>query len=142
MTMYANIECILDNFKATYPNDSFYVCKYKAPGGTSFYHGKKLLEIQLKDQDWLTVHKLVRSLGTNVNDNEVKQKALPIINDTIKITNYETRCDRICDNLKMIFPNHHVNVFIYGNDWQCAYHSKGKASFKKDYGSDVFIVLS
>ncbi|CAF4955824.1 unnamed protein product [Rotaria sp. Silwood1] len=113
--MCANIEYILGNFKATYPNDSFYVCKYKAP---------------------------VRSSSANINDNEVKEKILSIINDTIKITNYETRCDRICDSLKMIFPKHHVNVFIYGNDWQCAHHSKGKASFKKDYGSDVFIILS
>lgn len=133
---------IRDSFKAAYPNDSFYVSKYKAPGGASSYHGEKLLDIQLKDDYWVRVYKLSESSGPILNDDIVKQIAYPFVHDTKGITNIDVRRDQLRDTLKSIFPDHNVNVFVYGSSWQNSHHNKGSAIFTNECRSDVCIVLN
>ena len=140
--MPVNLANIRDNLKEAFPDAIFYVCKYTLPGGTCSYYGKKLLRIQLDDGDWLDVYKLSDSSGYNMNDDVVKQKAFPFVYDTRNITDSEIRRDRLGAHLKNIFPDHNVNVFIYGNVFENAYHSRGNACFRNGYGSSVTVVLS
>lgn len=133
---------ILETFRVIYPNNLFYVCKCTAPGGGSWYSGQKILLVQLKDGDWLAVHRLTKSWGLPMSNKDVEQKVLPFIADTKDITDSETRCNQLHDDLTSVFPDHHVNIFIYEDSWQNAYYSKGSATFTNEYGSDVCIVLS
>ena len=133
---------IRDSFSAAFPSATIYVCKYRAPGGACSFYGNQLLHVKLDDGDWLTVYKLSDSSGYNMNGGVVKQKAFPFVYDTRNITDSEIRRNRLRDHLKNIFPDHNVNVFIYGNVFENAYHSKGKACFSNGYGSRVMVVLS
>lgn len=133
---------IRDQFHETYPSDYFYVCKFTAPGGVCGYNGNNLLDAQLDDEDWLQVYKLMESSGSKLNDDEIRQKALPFVYDTKDITDGEMRRDRLREDLKMVFPEHNVNVFLYKNKWSYASWSKGCFAFLNAYGLDVVIVLS
>ncbi|CAF4183596.1 unnamed protein product, partial [Rotaria sordida] len=90
-------ESILDSFRTIYPDDSFYICKFTPPGGSSSFYGNELLDVQLQDGDWLKIYKLSESSGSTLNDNEVRRKALPFVYDTRRVTDDETRRDRLHD---------------------------------------------
>lgn len=140
--MAINIQHIRNSFKAACPEGLFYVCKHAKPGGSGSYYGKYLLELELKDEDWLIVYQLSRSSGSIMDDNEVRQKVFPFIDNTRTILDITVRRDLLRDALKYVFPNHNVNIFIYEKDWQNAYYGKGSASFIDECGLDVCIVLS
>lgn len=136
------VSSIRDNLRATYPDDFFCVSKCTPPGGACWYYGTILIEAQLKDGDWLRVYRLAKSSGHRIDNNEVKQKALPFVIDTKHITNEEKRRDQLRDSLKSVFPQHHVNIFIFDRKWESAYTNKGHASFSGEYGSLVSIILT
>lgn len=47
--MNTSVADIRDSLRAAYPDDLFYVTKYTGPGGCSWFHGEKILQVQLKD---------------------------------------------------------------------------------------------
>jgi hypothetical protein len=135
-------ETIVNNFRTAYPNESILIYKYRAPGGTGIFHGVKLLEVKLHNEEWLTIYKLKKSSGTYMNSDDIKFKAFPFICDTQSETDPNKRRDKLKTSLKNVFPNHHVNVFIFCKNWTGSSYSCGATSFRGEYGSDVDIVLS
>lgn len=137
------VKNIRDQFHQAYPSDCFYVCKFSATGGACAFDGQNLIDAQLQDKDWLQVFKLKNSSGPILEDADIRQKALPSIYDTKDITDNEVRRNRLCDDLKVKFPNHNVNVFVYTNKWTYAAWGKGCYSFVgANYGSEVVLVFS
>ena len=138
-----SVDDIINKFKETYPSDAFVVCKFTAPGGTSSYHGTCLADLKLNNDDWLHIYKLTSSSEPTISDNDVKAKAFPFVYDTKSETSSEKRRDSLRDSLKTVFPEHNVNVFIFGRSWNAnARNHKAHTWFTKEYGSDVYIVLS
>ncbi len=134
---------IMENYKKAYPSDTFVVHKFTAPGGCGWRHGYQLLRIQLVDNDWLDVYKLIQSSGSVLNSDDIKTKAFAFIYDTKDQTDDEKRRESLYDSLKNVFPNHYVNVFIFTKQWSWnVNNSKGSVSFTDKYGSDVHIVLN
>ncbi|CAF3553043.1 unnamed protein product [Rotaria sp. Silwood1] len=104
---------------------------------------QKLLKAQLKDDyDYLEVFKLWRSSVCSMDSDEIKSKAFPFVYDTKGQTDTETRRDSLKASLQKIFPNHGMNVFIFSKSWYYRTYTKGSASFEKEYGTDVLVVLS
>ena len=141
--MSVNTEDIINDFTAAYPSNAFMVLKFKIPGGCSWHCGFPLLRVQLQDDDYLDIYKLSSSSGPVLSDNDVKAKALPFVYDTKSETSSEKRRDSLCDSLKTVFPQHNVNIFIFGSTWQANWKNcKGATRFMKEYGTDVLVVLS
>ena len=138
-----SVDDIINNFKETYPSDAFVVCKFKSPGGASSYDGTCLVDLKLNNDDWLYIYKLTSSSGPTISENDVKAKAFPFVYDTKSETSSEKRRDSLRDSLKTVFPEHNVNIFIFGSTWEAhRANCKGRAYFTKEYGSTVYIVLS
>ncbi|CAF1159078.1 unnamed protein product [Adineta ricciae] len=140
--MAVTAQSIFDNLKAAHPEDNLVVYKYTRPGGASSYFGTQLLNIDLNDDEVLTAYKLSESSGPWMNEAEIKSKAFPFVYDTRSVTDNGRRRTILKVSLKVAFPNHYVNVFIFGSGWSRNNRSKGAAAFKNEYGSDVDIVLS
>lgn len=138
----SNTSEIYDNLIKAYPSDYFVVYKFTAPGGASHYSGTQLFDLKVSDGDWVQAYKLNASSGPSLTAEEVKQKAFPFVYDTKGITDNGNRRDKLRDNLKSMFPNHNVTVFIFGHSWTRTGRSKGATSFKNEYGSDVDIILT
>ena len=140
--MAVNLGDIRDNFRKAYQNGSVYVGKY-APGNRHWLcYGDNLLEVKLADGDWLHIHKLFDSSGSGMNDDIVKEKAFPFVYDTKSITNTVTRCNRLSEHLKNIFPDHYVSVFVYNDYFTYSGFCKGLAYFTNGYGSSVAVILN
>lgn len=133
---------VIDNLKKAYPKDSFVV--YKAANDWSTrYYGHTLLNFQLKDGQWLCVLKLSSSSGPAVLEDDIKTKAFPVVFSTKSVTNATQRCKELHDQLKAIFPQHRINVFVANSAWSGYEHNvKGSKTFANQYGSDVDIVLN
>ncbi|UJR24097.1 hypothetical protein I4U23_027064 [Adineta vaga] len=140
--MTVTAQSIFDTFRKANPDDSILVYKFTAPGGTGNFFGNQLLHINLNGDEWLKAYKLSKSSGSYMNPDEIKAKAFPFIYDTRSITDTTRRRDILKNNLKIVFPDHYVNVFIFNKGWSRNNRSKGATAFKKEYGSDVDIVLS
>ncbi|CAM4808231.1 unnamed protein product [Rotaria magnacalcarata] len=108
---------IRDNYKKANPDDSVLVYKFAAPGGCGNYHGTLLSHVKLDDGEWLKVIKLQKSNGSNLNEDEIRTKALPFIYDTKDEKESEKRRDRLKNSLRDVFPDHHVSIHIFSGAW-------------------------
>lgn len=134
---------IAANFKTAFPNDSILVYEFKS-GGASSYDGNALVDVKLDTGYHLLVFKLNKSTGPPMSSDEIKSKALVFINDTKNETDGGQRRNILRDKLENVFPDHRVNIFIFGDgDWsRYGSNIKGITCFEKDYGSHVDIVLN
>jgi len=141
--MALTVAKIAENLEEAYPEDSFLVYKFIAPGGACWFHGNKLVDVKLDDGDLLRIYKLSTSSGSSMKSDEIKAKAFPFIYETKGETDNTRRRDKLRDSLKNVFPNHHVNVFILYPPWnRNHWNVKGTTSFKDEFGSHVDIVLN
>ena len=133
---------IVDAFKKAFPDDTILAHTFKS-GGASSFTGEKLVDVQLKSEEWLRIFKLSRSSASYLSGDEIKVKVFPFVYDTKNINDSERRRDILKDKLKILFPQHNVNLFIFnGSCWsRSSNNTKGIAFFEKEYGSEVDIVL-
>lgn len=142
VTQNATEVTILNAFKATYPQDSFVVMK-GAYNWRGRYIGTGLLYVKLSDEEYLFVGKLSASSGAQMSKTDVKSRAFPSVLNTKHITDPSTRCFKVHDELKPIFPNHNVYVMVANSTWRRQIHNiKGEVIFKRQYGTDVDIILN
>lgn len=139
----ANVEVtVLNAFKESYPQDSFVVVK-GAFNWRSHFQGKTLLYVQLEDKEYLHIGKLETSSGAKLSKIDVKSKAFPFVFQTKDIKTAGERCLKLNDQLKPIFPHHKLYVFVGNSTWNRQSHNiKGEVTFRKQYGTDVDIILT
>ncbi len=77
-----------------------------------------------------------------MDSDDIKSKAFPFVYDTKGETDLGKRSDKLKASLTNVFPNHNVNVFIFGKTCSRSNYSRGATLFMNDYGSNVNIVLS
>ncbi len=140
--MAATAKSIFDNFRRAYPDDSILIYTFTPPGGAGSFNGIKLLETTLEGGESLRVFKLTKSSGFHMNPDEIRVKAFPFVSDTGSMKDNTKRRDCLVASLKNIFPDHNLNVFIFGSTWSRYNHSRGAVGFRNEYGPDVDIVLS
>lgn len=133
---------IRDRFLKAYPDELIVVYRYAAPGGCCSCLGIQLLGINLGGNEWLDMFKLHKSAGACVNEEEITSKAHPFVYETRDIRDHRRRRDILKNNLKNVFPNHYVHIFLFKARWTRSSQNKGAASFRNDYGHDVDIILS
>jgi hypothetical protein len=140
--MNVTAEEIINNFKLVYPDDSILV--YKAEKGWShWYHGRRFVKVTLEDGQWLLIYKLLKSSKSDISSEEIMTKAFPFVFDTKSEKDPVKRRDALRDQLQKVFPDHHVSVFVTPGVWQRGSNNiTGSASFIKEYGTNVDIILN
>ena len=68
--------------------------------------------------------KLSESSAAIVKDEEIKYKVFPFIYETQNVTDNVKRRSIITEKIKVLFPQHYVNVFVF-NDESWSRHSFG-----------------
>lgn len=139
--MDANI--IIDNFKMAFPGEVILAHTFKTGGACSFT-GQKLIDVQLKDGSWLRLFKLNKSSADQVHGDDIKVKLFPFVYDTKSMTDGEQRRDLLKEKLKVLYPQHNIHIFVFGDGLWARYsvNTKGNAYFAKEYGSEIDVILS
>ena len=133
---------VLNTFKEIYPQDAFVVVK-GAFNWRSHFRGKSLLYVKLENKEYFHIGKLEISSGAKLNKIDVKSKAFPFVFQSKDIKNVSERCFKLRDQLTPIFPHHKLYVFVANSTWNRLSHNiKGEVTFRKQYGSDVDIILT
>ncbi len=89
---------------------------------------------------------LSRSSGTSLNSDQLKEKVMCWIVDSISITNVEQRIEFIYNKLKIVFPSDNINLFLFEVNRPETYYltdtRMGTAYFDREqYGQGVLLVL-